>query len=92
MGVCGVIICTEKQACNPAEVHPGDVRWRADVLHPRKIEDDRHAADEHKVGATDDAQEECSLPEFGTAKDHLKEHLRTDGGGGGDGAAAGGGW
>lgn len=53
--VSGVIVCTEKQARNPAEVHPGDVRRRADVLHPRKIEDDRHAADEHKVGASDDA-------------------------------------
>lgn len=83
-----VITRTKKQACDPTEVRPGDVRRRADVLHPRKIEDDRHAADKHKVGASDDAQEECSLPEFGTAQDHLKEHLRTDGRGGGEGASS----
>lgn len=90
----GGIFCTEKQASNSAEVHPGDVRRRADVFHPREIEDDRHAADKHKVGASDNAEEECSLPEFGTAQDHLKEHLRTDGDGGGGGGeeAAGGGW
>lgn len=71
-----VIIPTKKQACDPAEVGPGDVSGRANVLHVCKIQDDRHKADENKVGASDDAQKECSLPKFGTAQDHLKEDLR----------------
>lgn len=71
-----VIIPTKKQACNPAEVGPGDVSRRANVLHVCKIQDDRHKADENKVGASNDAQKECSLPKFGTAQDHLKEDLR----------------
>lgn len=78
-----VIAPTKKQPCNPAKVGPGDVRRRADVLHARKIQDDRHKADKNKVGASHDAEKERSLPEFGTAQDHLKEHLRTNRGGGG---------
>ena len=69
---------TEQQACNPTEVGPGDVCRRANVLHACKIQDDRHETDENKVGAADDAQKECRLSEFGTAEDHLKEHLRTN--------------
>lgn len=67
---------TKKQACNPAEVGPGDVFRRANVLHMCKIQDDGHKADENKVGASDDAQKECSLSKFGAAQDHLEEHLR----------------
>lgn len=43
-----------------------------------KIQDERHKADENKVGASNNAQKECSLSEFGTAQDHLEEHLRTN--------------
>lgn len=67
---------TKKQACNPTEVGPGDVFRRANVLHLCKIQDDRHKADENEVGASNDAQEECSLSKFGTAQDHFEEHLR----------------
>ncbi len=41
-----------------------------------EIQDDRHKADENKVGASNDAQKERSLSKFGTAQDHLEEHLR----------------
>lgn len=44
-----------------------------------EIQDDRHEADEDKVGASDNAQKECSLSKFSTAQDHLEEHLKTDG-------------
>lgn len=67
---------TKKQACNSTEVSPGDVlRW-ANILHMCKVQDDRHKADKNKVGASNDAQEECSLSKFGTAQDHLEEHLK----------------
>lgn len=68
---------TKLQACDPTEVGPGDVCERADVLHVCKIQDDRHEADENKVGASNDAQKERGLSKFGTAQDHLEEHLRT---------------
>lgn len=67
---------TKKQPCNPTEVGPGDVFRRANVFHVCKIQDDWHEADENKVGTSNDAQKECSLSKFGTAQDHLEEHLR----------------
>lgn len=70
-----VIFPTKKQACNSTEIGPGDVFRRADVLHLCKIQDDRYKAEENKIGASNDAQKECSLSEFGTAQDHLEEHL-----------------
>lgn len=68
---------TKKQACYSTDVSPGDVCGWADVLHACKIQDDWHEADENKVGASNKAQKECSLSKFGTAQDHLKEHLKT---------------
>lgn len=41
-----------------------------------KIENDWHKADENKVGASNNAQKECSLSKFGTTQDHLEEDLR----------------
>lgn len=41
-----------------------------------KIQHDWHKADENKIGASNDAQKECSLSKFGTSQHHLKEHLR----------------
>lgn len=70
---------TKQQSCNPTEVGPGDVSRWADVLHMCKIQDDWHKAEENKVGAPNNAQKECSLSKFGTAQDHLEEHLRTNG-------------
>lgn len=67
---------TKKQACHPTEVGPGDVCKWANVLHMCKIQDDRHEANENKVGASNDAEKECSLSKFGTSQDHLEEHLR----------------
>lgn len=68
---------TKHQACNPAEASPGDLSRWVNVLHVSEIQDERHEADENKVGASNDAKKECSLSEFGTAQDHLEEHLRT---------------
>lgn len=69
---------TKKQACHPTEVGPGEVLRRANVLHACEIQDDRHEADEDKVGASDDAQKERGLSKFGAAQDHLEEHLTTE--------------
>lgn len=66
---------TEKQGCHPTQVRPGEVCKWANVLHVCKIQDDWHEADENKVGAADDAQEERRLSKFGTAQHHLEEHL-----------------
>lgn len=57
---------TKKQAGNPTEVGPGDVRRGADVLHMGEIQDNRNEADEYEVGASDDAEKKCSLAKFGT--------------------------
>lgn len=67
---------TKKQCCDSTEVGPGDICRRASVLHMSKIQDYWHKTDENKVGASDNAQEECSLSKFGTTQDHLEEHLR----------------
>lgn len=67
--------CTKKKASNPTQVGPGDVCSWANVLHMCKIQDDRHKAEENKVGASDNAQKERRLSKFGTAQDHLEEHL-----------------
>lgn len=66
---------TKKQACHPTEIDPGDVCKGANVLHVCKIQDHWHKAEENKVGASNNAQEERGLSELGTAQDHFEENL-----------------